>query len=266
MDFADKVVIITGGARGIGLACVRRFAKLGAKVVLADVDDKEGQIVAEDMRESGHAVLFSHVDISERLDVHNMMAATLDTYDRVDVVVNNVGVSASGDFLELTEADFDSVMKVNLKGAFLVCQAVARQMVTQIEEEERSGSKYYSIINMSSVSAVAASGDNVIYAASKAGLNQLTRAMSLALAPHGIRVNAIGPGNINTEQVEGLEQKSRETVISRTPLGRMGDADEIASIASFLASEDSAYVTGQCIYADGGRLALNYTMDKPSRD
>jgi NAD(P)-dependent dehydrogenase (short-subunit alcohol dehydrogenase family) len=197
-----------------------------------------------------------------------MMAATLDAYDRVDVVVNNVGIAVAGDFLELTEADFDHVMRVNLKGAFLVCQAVARQMVQQLEEESASGKADYSIINMSSVSAIAASGDNVIYAASKAGLNQLTRAMSLALAPFGIRVNAIGPGNINTDQVDDgvMDSESRENIISRTPLGRIGDADEIASIATFLASPDSAYVTGQCIYADGGRLALNYTMSKSSRD
>ena len=268
MRFADKVIIVTGGGRGIGLACARLFAKEGAKVVISDIDDSLGQKAVEDLHADGMDTTYVHADVSERLDVHNMIAATLDTYDRLDILVNNVGIAISGDFLDLTESDFDKVMKVNLKGAFLTCQAAAKQMVEQINEAGSDADNDYSIINMSSVSAIAASGDNVIYAASKAGVNQLTRAISLALAPYNIRVNAIGPGNISTDQANdvALDTKSRDTIISRTPLGRIGDTDEIASIAAFLASRESAYITGQCIYADGGRLALNYTMDKPDRD
>lgn len=269
MRFTDKIVVVTGGGAGIGLACVRRFAREGAKVVIAEIDEDAGQQAQEEIQSNGGAALFVHVDISERLDVHNLMAATLDNYDRIDVLVNNVGISVLVDFLELEEADFDRVIKVNLKGAFLTSQTVARQMVKQIEQSGSTirGDVGYSIINISSVSAVAASGNSVPYAASKAGLNQLTRSVALALAPHGIRVNAVGPGNIAKDKIDdALEQTSRDAILSRTPLGRIGDADEIASIVAFLASEDAAYVTGQCIYADGGRLALNYTMDKSSRD
>ena len=264
MRFADKVIVVTGGGRGIGFACARLFAREGAKVMISDIDDAQGQKTVDDLCSDGLDATYVHADVSERLDVHNMIAATLETYDRLDILVNNVGIMVRGNFLELTESDFDKVMKVNLKGAFLTCQAAARQMVEQIKEAGVETDSDYSIVNMSSVSAVAASGDNVIYAASKAGVNQLTRAMSLALAPHNIRVNAIGPGNISTDQANdvALDSKSRDTIISRTPLGRIGDTDEIASIAAFLASSESAYITGQCIYADGGRLALNYTMEK----
>ena len=267
MRFSDKVVIVTGGAQGIGLACARQFSAEGAKVVVADVDEQLGQEAVETLQQGDREVLFVHVDVGERLDVHNMLAATLDSFDRVDILINNAGIVVGREFLDLEEDDFDRVLQTNLKGPFLCSQAVARQMIVQMEEageEGGRGEKGYSIINMSSVSAIATSPDNAIFAASKAGLNQLTRAMALSLAPKGIRVNAIAPGNISTNLAkEGMSSgAARERILSRTPLGRIGDPDEIASIARFLASPDAAYVTGQCIYADGGRLALNYTMAK----
>ncbi len=267
MQFSDKVVIITGGAQGIGLACARQFLNEGAKVVIADLDEEQGKDAAETLKKGGRAVEYIHADVGERLDVHNMLAATLDAFGEVDILINNAGLSVGRDFLELEEADFDRVIQTNLKGPFLCSQTVARQMIQQMEDSGEAGQKGergYSIINMSSVSAIATSPDNAIFAASKAGLNQLTRAMALSLAPKGIRVNAIAPGNISTNlaKEEMASGAARDRILSRTPLGRIGDPDEIASIARFLASPDAAYVTGQCIYADGGRLALNYTMAK----
>lgn len=266
MSFTDKVVIVTGGAHGIGAACVRRFARDGAKVVIADVDSEGGAAMQKEIEGAGDVCLFAHVDVSEALDVHNMMAATIDAYGRVDILINNAGISVMGAFLDLTEEQFDRVMQVNLKGPFLASQAVARQMLSQIEDDRgglASTDTGLSIINISSVSALTSSADNSVYAASKAGLNQLTRTMSLSLAPLGIRVNAVGPGNILSESDDADDSAQlRDAILSRTPLGRLGDPDEIAGIVAFLASSDAAFITGQCIYADGGRLSLNYSVKK----
>jgi NAD(P)-dependent dehydrogenase (short-subunit alcohol dehydrogenase family) len=175
-------------------------------------------------------------------------------YGRLDVAVANAAIVVAADFLELTEADFDEVIRVNLKGVFLLGQAAARQM-----KEQGDGG---SIINMSSVNAVLAIPAICPYVVAKGGINQLTKVEALALAPHGIRANAIGPGSIGTEMVRQVNDDPDKwrALMSRTPMGRLGEPDEIARIAVFLATEDSGYVTGQTIYADGGRLALNYTV------
>ncbi len=271
MARSDKVVIVTGGARGIGLACARRFARNGYKVVIADIDEKAGASARDEITAAGSDALFVHCDVGERLDIHNLMAATLDSFNRVDVLINNAAVAAGADFLNQEEADFDRVMQVNLKGAFLASQAAARQMVAQIEEDAAQtdpvANRSYSIINMSSVNAILAVADQVPYVVSKGAINQLTRVMALALARYGIRVNAIGPGSINTDVMKSVvrDSNARRDVLERTPLGRIGEADEIAAIAQFLASKDASYVTGQCIYADGGRLPLNYTVSQTGR-
>ena len=169
------------------------------------------------------------------------------------MLVNNAGIFTIADFLDVTEEDFDRVLRVNLRGYFLVGQAAARVMA-----DAGSGS----IINMSSVNGVMAIDSIAAYVVSKGGVNQLTSVMSLALAPRGVRVNAIGPGTILTELSGSLltDEAARRRVLSRTPMGRVGQPEEIAGIAVFLASDDSSYVTGQVIYADGGRMRLNYTM------
>jgi NAD(P)-dependent dehydrogenase (short-subunit alcohol dehydrogenase family) len=162
------------------------------------------------------------------------------------------------EFLDLTEADFDRVLRVNLKGAFLVGQAAARQMVAQVA----AGGEPGAVVNMSSVNAVFAIATQVPYSVSKGGMNGLTKVMALALAPHGIRVNAIGPGSITTDMLASVvtDKEARRRVLSRTPLGRIGDPAEIAAIAAFLVSDEASYITGQTLYADGGRLPLNYTV------
>ena len=175
--------------------------------------------------------------------------------DRIDVLVNNAGISHAADFLELSEADFDRVLSVNVKSYFLCSQFAARQMVARAVRG--------AIINVSSVNGVLAIPNQVPYVVSKGAVNQLTKVMALALAPHGIRVLGIGPGTIATELAQKAvlgSPAARQTILSRTPLGRLGEASEIARVIAFLASDLAAYMTGQTIYVDGGRLALNYTV------
>lgn len=261
MALNDKVAIVTGAARGIGLACAERFAADGASVVLADVDEAAGEAAAAEIAQSGAKAFFVACDVGERLDVRNLVTATLDEYGSVDILVNNAGIVHGADFLDITEGDFDKVLRVNLKGAFLVAQAVARQMVAQVEAGRQPGS----IVNMSSVNAVFAIANQVPYSISKGGINQLTKVMALSLAPHGIRVNAIGPGSIMTEILKAVatDEEARRKILSRTPMGRIGEPREIAAVAAFLASDDASYITGQTVYADGGRLPLNYTVAIP---
>ncbi|MHC5655935.1 SDR family NAD(P)-dependent oxidoreductase [Stappia sp.] len=257
MSLENKVAIVTGAAGGIGLAIARRFVADGAKVVIADVDDQRGEEALAELKAQGEAH-YVHCNVAEKLDVRNLVAATLDTFGDIDILVNNAGIVAGGELLELDEADFDRVLGVNLKGAFLCTQAVGRHMVDRV----KAGGKPGSIINMSSVNAVFAIANQVPYSVSKGGLNQLTKVSALSLAPHGIRVNAIGPGSIMTEMLASVnsDKAARHRVLSRTPLGRVGNPSEIAGVAAFLASDDASYVTGQTIYADGGRLPLNYTV------
>jgi NAD(P)-dependent dehydrogenase (short-subunit alcohol dehydrogenase family) len=244
-----KVTIITGGAQGIGEACARRFAREGARVVLADVDDARGQALA-----SALGALYVHCDVGDSNQVNALVAKTVAAHGRIDVLVNNAGIFKAAAFLEVTEADFDAVIRVNLKGAFLVAQAVAREMV-------KTGGG--SVVNMSSVNAVLAIPSIASYNMSKGGINQLTRVMALALADSGIRVNAVAPGTIATELAAKAVLTSEEAkarVMSRTPLRRLGTPDEIADVVAYLASDASSYLTGEIITADGGRMALNYTV------
>lgn len=252
-----KNAIVTGGARGIGYAIAKRFLSEGARVVISDIDEKTGEEACEDLSKLGE-VQFVSGDVAERLDVRNLVAKALDALGNIDVLVNNAGISHGASFLDLKESDFDRVLDVNLKGAFLCGQTVARHMVEQVEAGEDPGC----IINMSSVNAVLALPEQIPYTVSKGAVAQLTRVMALSLARYGIRVNAIGPGSIMTDMLSAVvgDREARDKILSRTPMGRIGDPAEIAGIAVFLASSDSSYVTGQTVFADGGRLPLNYTV------
>lgn len=254
MRLANKTAIVTGASQGIGLACAQRLVREGARVMLVDIRP-EG---AEAATALGDAACFHLADVSLKADVDAMIAATLAAFGRIDILVNNAGVTHAADFLDLTEEDFDRVLRINLKSMFLCSQAAARDMVTR-----RSGC----IINMSSVNAELTIPNQVPYVVSKGSVNQLTRVSAISLAQHGIRVNAIGPGTILTELAKKAvlgSPEARHTILSRTPIGRCGEPEEVASIAAFLASDDASYVTGQTLYADGGRMALNYTV--PVRD
>lgn len=250
MKLVDKVAIVTGATQGIGLACAERLVREGARVMLVDIKP-DGEHIALQLAESAR---FFAADVSQKADVDAMVAATLQAFGRIDILINNAGVTHAADFLDLHEDDFDRVLRINLKSMFLCGQAAARDMV-----KRQSGC----IINMSSVNSELAIPNQVPYVVSKGGVNQLTKVMALNLAPYGIRVNGIGPGTILTELARKAvlgSPEARNTILSRTPLGRCGEPEEIAAIAAFLASDDASYMTGQTIFADGGRMALNYTV------
>jgi glucose 1-dehydrogenase len=253
-----KTAIVTGGARGIGLAIAKRYVAEGARVVIADIDESTGKAAAAAL---GAAARFVRTDVGAAGDARNVIAEALGFAGDIDILVNNAGIIHTADFLDIAEADFDRVMRINLKGMFLVGQAAARQMVAQVKAGKAPGA----IVNMSSINARVAIPNQVPYCVSKGGVDQLTKVMALSLSPYGIRVNAIGPGSIMTDILKSIatDQAAKNRLLSRTPLGRVADPDEIAAIAAFLASKDASYITGETIYADGGRLALNYTVPVP---
>ena len=256
---ADRVCVVTGGAQGIGEACIRRFARENARVVIADVADERGMALAKEV-----GGLYVHCDVGDKAQVDALVSQTLAAHGRIDVLVNNAGIFKAADFLDVLEADFDAVLRVNLKGAFLVGQAVARVMAGAETREGIGGSALRgSIINMSSVNAVLAIPTIASYNISKGGINQLTRAMALALADKGIRVNAVAPGTIATELAAKAVLTSDEAkakIMSRTPMKRLGEPSEIADTVAFLASDAASYITGEIVVVDGGRMVLNYTV------
>lgn len=257
MKLAGRIAIVTGAARGIGRASAERLLAEGAKVVIADndaarLDETAAAIGTPD------TLLAVVADVSVKADIDALVTRAVDRFGRLDIMVNNAGICPIVPFLDVTEETYDKVLAVNLKGAFFGTQAAGRQMIAQ--------GKGGVIINMSSINSGLANPNVAPYAISKGGMNQVTGTAAVAFAPHGIRVAGIGPGTIMSEMVAGdfVNSAGHKAIISRTPMGRYGEPEEIAAVVAFLASDDASYITGETIYPDGGRRVLNYVM--PDKD
>src|SRR3954469_10957883 len=247
---SGKHAIVTGAGSGIGRAVALGFAREGAVVVVADVDPSRARETALAIEEAGGQALAIQVDVSDSASVEALMSAAVLRFARIDILFNNAGVSSRASFLEMTEAEWDRVLNTNLKGQFLVGQAVARQMV------ERGGG---SIINTSSQLAEgAANPRSSHYLASKGGSRMLTRGMAVDLAPHHIRVNALAPGvtvtNLTRQRLDD-DPDWRRWALERIPMGRFGEPDDLVGACVFMASDDSAYMTGATLVVDGGYTA-----------
>lgn len=249
---SGRSVIVTGASHAVGAACARRFARAGDRLVLADDDDVVGQSLAREITGKGGEASFVLADVANRLDVHNIVAEALETFGKVDALAHMAIVDYSAPFLETTEDDFERVVAANLRSAFLINQAVAKQFIRQAEAGVE---QHPAIVNLVSVEAITASPEHVAFAATQGGAHQMTKAVALALSPYGIRANAVGIGAIKSQlDFEGDPKYVGESV----PLRRIGDPEEVAETVFFLASEGASYITGQCIYVDGGRLISNF--------
>ncbi len=247
MKLEGKVAIITGATKGIGEATAYEYVNEGARVSLAGLATDSSEQVVKQCQALGGEAIFVACDVSKKRDVDNLVAKTVERYGTIDIVVNNAGVNHSASFFDTTEEDWDWVIGVDLKGTFLLSQAAARVMVAQ--------NKGGAIVNVSSVMAQLALADQVPYCAAKGGVNQLTKAMALALVDKGILVNCVAPGPVLTELMQRVvhNEEKHKILMERLPIGYIASCEQIARVIVFLASKDANYFVGQTIYPDGGR-------------
>lgn len=247
MRLKDKVAIVTGGARGIGLAVARAYAREGAIVVIADVNEDGAKASAAQLASTGARSMAVAVNVADQASVEAMVKAVVKAHGRIDILMNNAGVGGNIPFLETSLADWNRIVGINLTGAFLVAQAVAREMV------RTGGGK---IVNIASLSGQRGGNGRAAYGAAKAGLELLAKVMAVELAPHGINVNNIAPGAIETEMAKfAHDAATRAAYNYLIPMTRYGTPEEIADAAVFLASDEARYVHGHTLNVDGGFLA-----------
>ena len=240
MDFTGKTVVVTGSARGIGRAIAERFAAQGANVVISDLSEEDVNKTASEI--SGNAIGVK-ANVTNASDIEQLFEKTIEKFGRVDVVVNNAGITRDTLTIRMDEKDWDMVLDINLKGAFLVTKSAARTMMKQ---------RYGRIVNISSVVGLTGNAGQSNYAASKAGLIGLTRSVAKELASRGVTVNAVAPGFIETEMTKTLPEAARQQFLERAVIKRVGNPDDIASAVLFLASDEASYITGQVLSVDGG--------------
>lgn len=249
MKLQGKTAIVTGGSKGIGFGIAEEFIKEGAKVVICCRNEKQGNEASKALQEKGGEALYVPCDVSSLEDLQKLVDKAVEHFGRLDIYVANAGINDSNKthYLDITADQYDGIMGVNLRGLFFGGQFAARQMVKQ------GGGG--AIINMSSVNAYLALDSQMVYTTSKGGIQQLTKVQAAALAQYNIKVNAMAPGPIETDLMRrvGSDEQLYNTVISRTPIGRIGTPEECGRLAVFLACKDSDFIFGQSIYNDGGR-------------
>jgi glucose 1-dehydrogenase len=250
MMTTKPIALVTGAAQGIGYACAEALAEDGAQLILADIN-ADG--VAAAAGKLGGGAVAMVCDMSDPVQIAAMFDKIEAEHGPVEILVNNAGIAIADDFLTTTLEDFKKVIDINLTGTFLATQRAAQAMVANKIEG--------ALVNMSSVNAVLAIPSIASYCASKGGVMQLTKTAALALAPHNIRVNAVGPGSIDTAMLASVNANpaAMDMVMSRTPLKRIGEPRDIGDAVAFLASKKAKYITGETIYIDGGRSGMNYT-------
>jgi len=238
-----KTALVTGAARGIGKAIALKLAEAGANVVVADVLKEDAEAVAGAVRDQGVKALVCGADVSDSGQVTAMVQSAVDEMGRLDILINNAGITRDGMFMRMSDENWDLVLKINLKGTALCSQAAARVM-----SEQLSGK----IVNIASVIGLRGNAGQANYAASKAGVIGLTRSLARELGPQGVNVNAIAPGFIETAMTEELPEETRQAYSKGIPLGRFGQPSDVADLALFLSSQAADYITGQVIALDGG--------------
>ena len=245
MRLKDKVALVTGGARGIGKAIALAFAKEGADLVVADVNEEEAKNTCLEIEGMGRKALGLQMDVTDIAKVEEAVNKILDKFGKVDILVNNAGITKDNLLLRMSQAEWDAVLNVNLKGAFNCIRTVSRPMIKQ---------RYGKIVNVASIIGIIGNPGQANYSASKAGLIALTKTAAKELASRNINVNAVAPGFIQTEMTARLPEEIKQKMKEAIPLAKFGTPEDVAALCTFLVCEDSSYITGQVIVLDGGMV------------
>ncbi len=245
MILKDKVAVVTGAARGIGREIALTFAKEGADISICDVNAENLTAAQRDIESLGRAALTAVVDVTKSNEVESFVQKTLDKFKKIDILVNNAGINRDALLVRMSETDWDMVLAVNLKGAFNCTKAISKIMMKQ-----RDGR----IVNIASIIGIMGNAGQANYAASKGGIIAFTKSVAKELASRNVRANAIAPGFIQTDMTAKLTEDIKSEMLKHIPLGKFGNAQDVANLALFLASDDSAYITGQVVQVDGGMV------------
>jgi 3-oxoacyl-[acyl-carrier protein] reductase len=243
MKLKDQVVLVTGGARGIGKAIAENFAKKGAHLVIADISLESAEETASQLASGGSRTLALSLDVSKSENVATAFEKIIAEFGRIDIVINNAGITKDGLILRMKEEDWDAVININLKGVFLCAKEAVKYMVKQ---------RYGRIVNIASVVAFMGNPGQANYSASKAGIVGLTKTIAREYASRGITVNAVAPGFISTAMTDGLPDNVRQEMLKSIPVGSFGSVEDVANAVAFLAAPDTGYITGQVVHVNGG--------------